>query len=307
MNRASTSRPTVEELLRRIEELEARVKGRYRLGRLVRSRCVLTAAAILAALSVSGSSYASSPQGQSIAAAGPPTLPSPGKAGQFLRSNGTKWTSSSLQQRDIPRGYVDLSSDQTVKGIKTFNSTAHFGRSSVGMDALGNDGIEIGSPTTVIQNEAPYVDFHYGTGTPEDFNARLVNDGDGQLSVIGKRLRLSGANLQFSDGTTQRSASSTAVGGDVKTDGTPISFFGVGFTVKVNDIANSRSYDISFPPGSFTAPAFTPFTLATAVDPTAPVRWGADVLRADGSFSFTVVAPTGGSEFRFIALQNVSH
>jgi hypothetical protein len=120
-------------------------------------------------------------------------------------------------------------------------------------------------------------------------------------------LRLSGSDLQFSDDTTQRSASPNVVGGDVKVDGTPISFFGGGFTVKVNDNGNSQSYGITFPPGSFTAPAFSPFTLATAVDPTAPVRWGADTLRADGSFSFTVVAPTGGSEFRFIALQNVSH
>lgn len=33
----------------------------------------------------------------------------------------------------------------------------------------------------------PYLDFHYGVGSDQDFNVRLINDGDGQLTLAGNQ------------------------------------------------------------------------------------------------------------------------
>lgn len=40
-------------------------------------------------------------------------------------------------------------------------------------------GLELGP--TVGSNEVPYIDFHYGLGLPQDYNVRLINNGDQQL------------------------------------------------------------------------------------------------------------------------------
>ena len=47
----------------------------------------------------------------------------------------------------------------------------------------GNSSIEINPDASM-----PYIDFHYGddTGTTEDYNVRLINDADGQLTCKGK-------------------------------------------------------------------------------------------------------------------------
>jgi hypothetical protein len=55
-------------------------------------------------------------------------LSSSGPAGNYLRSNGTTWTSSPIQESDLPNlsdKYVDLSTDQTIGGTKTFTNTIH--------------------------------------------------------------------------------------------------------------------------------------------------------------------------------------
>jgi hypothetical protein len=44
-------------------------------------------------------------------------------------------------------------------------------------------GIELGDSSAVGQT--PYLDFHYGTGADQDFNVRLINDGDGRLTCTG--------------------------------------------------------------------------------------------------------------------------
>jgi len=42
--------------------------------------------------------------------------------------------------------------------------------------------VEIGAPNAPI-GTAPYIDWHFSVGTPQDYNVRLVNDADGQLSI----------------------------------------------------------------------------------------------------------------------------
>ena len=42
--------------------------------------------------------------------------------------------------------------------------------------------IEIGAPNAPI-GTAPYIDWHYGVGASQDYNVRLANDADGELSI----------------------------------------------------------------------------------------------------------------------------
>lgn len=61
--------------------------------------------------------------------------------------------------------------------------------------------IELGGDNNVanpVTNGRPYIDFHYGTGTAQDYNARIINDADGRLSISGAALQVSGA---VDDGT----------------------------------------------------------------------------------------------------------
>ena len=46
-----------------------------------------------------------------------------------------------------------------------------------------NGSIELGDSTAA--SGVPYVDFHKGVGQSQDFNVRLINDVDGQLSLVG--------------------------------------------------------------------------------------------------------------------------
>jgi hypothetical protein len=41
---------------------------------------------------------------------------------------------------------------------------------------------ELGAPTAPV-GTAPYLDWHYGTGQAQDYNVRISNDGDGQLTI----------------------------------------------------------------------------------------------------------------------------
>lgn len=53
--------------------------------------------------------------------------------------------------------------------------------------SLNPDGsMELGNSTNVAT--APYLDFHYGTGTEQDYNVRLINDQSGRLKLEGNLL-----------------------------------------------------------------------------------------------------------------------
>jgi hypothetical protein len=59
-----------------------------------------------------------------------------GTVGNYLRSDGANWTSSGIQAGDIPNGYVDLTSEQSVGGTKTFTDT---------LTASGSVGLGLGA------------------------------------------------------------------------------------------------------------------------------------------------------------------
>ena len=50
--------------------------------------------------------------------------------------------------------------------------------------------IELGASNTIVPfaGQAPFIDFHYGRGIPpvaQDYNVRLINDGDNLLTLVG--------------------------------------------------------------------------------------------------------------------------
>lgn len=59
--------------------------------------------------------------------------------------------------------------------------------------------IELGN--SLVAGGTPYLDFHYGYGSDEDYNVRLINDANGQLTLDGNQ-QISG-NLGFTPGTRQ--------------------------------------------------------------------------------------------------------
>src|SRR5438093_3231983 len=71
-------------------------------------------------------------------------------------------------------------------GVLIMNAPAggniSWGRSSLGLDQGGK--IELGNSAS--NGATPYIDFHFGVNSPApDFNVRLINDADGQLSLNG--------------------------------------------------------------------------------------------------------------------------
>jgi hypothetical protein len=79
-----------------------------------------------------------------------------------------------------------------------------------------NGSIELGTPTQIGTNPTagaePYIDFHYGNGFSQDYNARLLNFGDGRLLVEVQRpnnggpvipLDITSANTIVNDGIGQ--------------------------------------------------------------------------------------------------------
>jgi len=51
--------------------------------------------------------------------------------------------------------------------------------------------IELGD--SLATGVVPYIDFHYGVGTSQDFNVRIQNDADGRLSVFASVFRVTGS------------------------------------------------------------------------------------------------------------------
>ncbi|MCX7863390.1 MAG: hypothetical protein N2449_10395, partial [Bacteroidales bacterium] len=59
------------------------------------------------------------------------------------------------------------------------------------VNALNTDqggSIELGGTNSIanpVSNGVPYIDFHYGIGTAQDYNTRIINDANGRLNLIG--------------------------------------------------------------------------------------------------------------------------
>ena len=82
----------------------------------------------------------------------------------------------------------------TITGTNIYWSSASYLRDDQG------GAIELGN--SVKSGATPYIDFHYGTGTFQDYNVRLINDASSQLSVLGN-LRVTGTVSGNGSGLTK--------------------------------------------------------------------------------------------------------
>jgi len=101
--------------------------------------------------------------------------------------------------------FVNLNAGEaTVSGNARFNSELFWGTGAkLSLEQGGS--LEIGN--SLATTAFPFVDFHYGKSASEDYNVRLINDGDGRLSLYGGRLSFGNslANTKISlydNGTT---------------------------------------------------------------------------------------------------------
>lgn len=78
---------------------------------------------------------------------------------------------------------VDIVGALNVASDAAFKGSLFWGNSQLGPDQGGC--IELGGSHAAPAVGTPYIDFHFN-GKQEDFNARIINDADGQLSVKGK-------------------------------------------------------------------------------------------------------------------------
>lgn len=74
-----------------------------------------------------------------------------------------------------PTARFNVNGDTVIGGAATGGKTITFTPSN-------NAGVELGSNTgTTPAGTTPFIDFHFG-GTSQDYNSRMINDADGQLS-----------------------------------------------------------------------------------------------------------------------------
>lgn len=100
-------------------------------------------------------------------------------------------------------------------GVGTDNPKAAFQVGSTNLFVQRDQGgsMEIGGNNNIaniVDAGTPYMDFHYGVGSPQDYNMRIINDGNRKLTVTGApggpaTLQVNG-NLAFGDGSVQSSA-----------------------------------------------------------------------------------------------------
>lgn len=132
----------------------------------------------------------------------------PSGAGQYLRSNGSgSWAIAPMQGSDLPtdsNSYIRNQTGQIQSGGFRVNGEAVVGRLTFGDGNAGPGGasllngdqggsIELGA--LVSSGLTPYIDFHYGSGSNQDYNARIINSanrtlqmdapGGVQLNVVG--------------------------------------------------------------------------------------------------------------------------
>ncbi len=85
---------------------------------------------------------------------------------------------------------VDIGGTLNVNGDLALKGTIAWGKSQLKPEQGGS--IELGGTSATPGVGTPYIDFHFN-GKQEDFNARIINDSDGVLSVqASKGLRVAG-------------------------------------------------------------------------------------------------------------------
>jgi hypothetical protein len=82
---------------------------------------------------------------------------------------------------DSPGAKLDVNGDARVAGTLRWGNSAAYA-----------DSIELGAPDHNSPGVAtPFIDFHF-QGKTEDYNTRIINDADGQLTVAARTLRATG-------------------------------------------------------------------------------------------------------------------
>ncbi len=134
-----------------------------------------------------------------------------------------KIASGAVGSAQLAANVAVLDSAQTFTGQTTFNNPANsFTGSSFtlgnGAGLIGDQGGSLELGDSLQTGTSPFIDFHFGTGTPEDFNVRLINNGAGLLSLLG-RLNVSGAisapSLFVNNGIIQRGGAPLAATADL--------------------------------------------------------------------------------------------
>ncbi len=83
------------------------------------------------------------------------------------------------------KGYVGIGVTAPLDALHVSNGNVRWGNSSqLSVDQGGS--IELGGGPTQAGAGSPYIDFHFGPGPgPQDYNVRVTNDADGQLTIRG--------------------------------------------------------------------------------------------------------------------------
>ncbi len=127
------------------------------------------------------------------------------------RAWGATFTSQSFTvQKPVARFTTATNGESVVVdalGTLVAKNEIQFGNSLLRNGQGGS--IELGAGNFLLNspNATPFIDFHYGTAAGQDFNVRLINDADGQLSAYG--------NLFYVGGNTTVSGNLTAGAGTV--------------------------------------------------------------------------------------------
>ncbi|OXJ06704.1 shufflon system plasmid conjugative transfer pilus tip adhesin PilV [Burkholderia sp. HI2500] len=103
-----------------------------------------------------------------------------------------------LYRVDMKPGRPDLNAMQTdlsmmgtdgaqhnITGADTVNANTFRLANGAGMNGDQGGSLELGDMTGTHPGQVPYVDFHYGGKGVQDFNMRVMNDGDNHLMISG--------------------------------------------------------------------------------------------------------------------------
>ncbi len=138
---------------------------------------------------------------QAIPTAG--TLLPAGTTNQTMRHDGNNWVANSQLQNNGTSIGIGTGANTLSAGdrLAVLGGTIAWGNTALSNEIKADQGgsMELGAKNTAVNPVSagiPYIDFHYGNGIAEDFNARIINDGDNIISLYTKSNRM----LRLNDG-----------------------------------------------------------------------------------------------------------
>jgi trimeric autotransporter adhesin len=143
-----------------------------------------------------GGDYATVPGGNLNLAAGFYSFAA-GRRAKANHQGSFVWADS--QNADFTSTAVDQFSLRAAGGVRLNTDTSLFWGSGAKLWPDQGGSIELGD--SLAGFAVPYIDFHYGVSSNQDFNVRLMNDANGQLTLSGSQ-QITGA-LGFGNATRQ--------------------------------------------------------------------------------------------------------